>query len=292
MTPKLKAYRAKREFSKTPEPVGGLVAGEGNRFVVHKHHATSDHYDLRLQVGGVLKSWAVPRGPSLNPADKRLAVETEDHPLEYIDFEGVIPEGEYGGGPMIVWDTGVWAPMDDVEKSLRTGSFKFRLAGEKLNGGWMLTRLKAKPGDDEKKNWLLFKERDLAADTALDILAERPESVKSGRRIEELVEAPKPVPKPAKPVVLKPGALPGAVKAPVPARIEPQLATTVAKPPDGVDTREEWLHEIKFDGYRTMAHLAEGEVRLITRAGLDWTRRYGDLPHAFARLPCREAVID
>ncbi|RWC07508.1 MAG: ATP-dependent DNA ligase, partial [Mesorhizobium sp.] len=179
MTPKLKAYRAKREFSKTPEPVGGLVAGEGNRFVVHKHHATADHYDLRLQVGDVLKSWAVPRGPSLNPADKRLAVETEDHPLEYIDFEGVIPEGEYGGGPMIVWDTGVWAPMDDVEKSLRTGSFKFRLAGEKLNGGWMLTRLKAKPGDGEKKNWLLFKERDLAADPALDILAERPESVKT-----------------------------------------------------------------------------------------------------------------
>ncbi|WP_287263432.1 DNA polymerase ligase N-terminal domain-containing protein, partial [Mesorhizobium sp.] len=195
---KLKAYRAKREFSKTPEPAGGPVAAEGNRFVVHKHHATADHYDLRLQVGDVLKSWAVPRGPSLNPADKRLAVETEDHPLEYIDFEGVIPEGEYGGGPMIVWDTGVWAPMDDVEKSLRTGSFKFRLAGEKLNGGWMLTRLKPKPGEDEgKKNWLLFKERDLAADARLDILEARPESVKSGRRIEELVATPKPAARPA-----------------------------------------------------------------------------------------------
>ncbi|RUY22914.1 ATP-dependent DNA ligase, partial [Mesorhizobium sp. M7A.F.Ca.CA.002.05.1.1] len=169
--PKLQSYRARREFSKTPEPAGGLITDEGNRFVVHKHHATADHYDLRLQVGDVLKSWAVPRGPSLNPADKRLAVETEDHPLEYIDFEGVIPEGEYGGGPMIVWDTGSWAPMDDVEKSLRTGAFKFRLAGDKLNGGWMLTRLKPKPGEDEnKKNWLLFKERDLAADTALDIL--------------------------------------------------------------------------------------------------------------------------
>src|SRR3954452_8553287 len=188
---KLKTYREKRDFRKTREPAGGLAETAGNRFVVHKHHATADHYDLRLEVGGVLKSWAVPKGPSLNPADKRLAVETEDHPLEYIDFEGVIPEGEYGGGPMIVWDTGVWAPMDDVEKSLRSGSFKFRLAGEKLNGGWMLARLKGKPGDDDKKNWLLFKERDLAADTALDILAARPESVKSGRRIEELVEAPK-----------------------------------------------------------------------------------------------------
>lgn len=291
--PKLRAYRAKREFSKTPEPAGGLADGDGNRFVVHKHHATADHYDLRLQVGDVLKSWAVPRGPSLNPVDKRLAVETEDHPLEYIDFEGVIPEGEYGGGPMIVWDTGTWAPMDDVDKSLRTGAFKFRLAGEKLNGGWMLTRLKPKPGEDQnKKNWLLFKERDLAADTALDILAARPESVKSGRRIEELVAPPKPAGKPAKPVALNPGALSGAVKAAAPARIEPQLATQIAKPPDGEDTGEQWLHEIKFDGYRTMAHLADKEVRLITRGGIDWTKRYGDLPHAFAKLPCRDAIID
>src|SRR6187549_108095 len=137
-TPKLKAYRGKRDFSKTAEPAGGTVTlgGDGgNRFVVHKHHATADHYDLRLQVGDVLKSWAVPKGPSLNPADKRLAVETEDHPLEYIDLE-------------------------DVEKSLRTGAFKFRLAGDKLYGGWMLARLKPKAGDDGKRNWLLFKERD------------------------------------------------------------------------------------------------------------------------------------
>lgn len=294
--PKLRAYRAKREFSKTPEPAGGLVSGDGNRFVVHKHHATADHYDLRLQVGGVLKSWAVPRGPSLNPADKRLAVETEDHPLEYIDFEGVIPEGEYGGGPMIVWDTGTWAPMDDVEKSLRTGAFKFRLAGEKLNGGWMLTRLKPKPGEDsEKKNWLLFKERDLAADTSLDILEARPESVKSGKRIEELVAPPKkPAPLPPKPGALKPGALPGAVKGDPPSRIEPQLATQVPKPPGGPleDTGELWLHEIKFDGYRTMAHVTNGEVRLITRGGIDWTKRYGDLPQAFSRLPLSQAIID
>ncbi|TPK35071.1 DNA ligase D [Mesorhizobium sp. B2-5-3] len=293
---KLKPYRAKREFSKTPEPAGGLIAEEGNRFVVHKHHATADHYDLRLEVGGVLKSWAVPRGPSLNPADKRLAVETEDHPLEYIDFEGVIPEGEYGGGPMIVWDTGSWAPMDDVEKSLRTGAFKFRLAGKKLNGGWMLTRLKPKPGEEEgKKNWLLFKERDLASNPTLDILEERPESVKSGRRIEELV-APPPAKAAPRPGTLKPGALPGAVKTSPAARIEPQLATQVPKPPGGDDpgdrTGESWLHEIKFDGYRTMAHLTGGEVRLITRGGIDWTKRYGDLPHAFAKLPCREAIID
>ncbi|ACP23494.1 probable ATP-dependent DNA ligase (plasmid) [Sinorhizobium fredii NGR234] len=287
-TTKLETYRKKRNFSKTPEPAGTL-AGGGNRFVVHKHHATADHYDLRLEVGGVLKSWAVPKGPSVNPADKRLAVETEDHPIEYIDFEGVIPEGEYGAGPMIVWDAGVWAPMDDVEESLRKGAFKFRLAGEKLNGGWMLTRLKPRPGEEDHRHWLLFKERDPAADPSTDILAARPESVKSGRRIEELVEKPKPAAKPAK---LKPGALPGAAKATMPTRIEPQLATQTAIPPGSAPGREVWLHEIKFDGYRTMAHLTDGEVRLITRGGLDWTKRYGDLPEAFRRLPCRVAVID
>ena len=290
-TPKLEAYRKKRNFSKTPEPVGNLTGG-GNRFVVHKHHATADHYDLRLEVDGVLKSWAVPKGPSLNPADKRLAVETEDHPLDYIDFEGVIPEGEYGGGPMIVWDKGVWAPMGDVEDDLRKGAFKFRLAGEKLNGGWMLARLKPRPGEEDQRNWLLFKERDPAADTSIDILAARPESVKSGRRIEELVEKPKAPPKPVK---LNPGALAGAAKGAPPERIEPQLATQTILPPEAEKNAKKpelWLHEIKFDGYRTMAHIAEGKVRLVTRGGLDWTKRYGDLPEAFRRLPCRDAVID
>jgi len=280
---KLRSYHAKRDFSKTSEPAGRASGAAGNRFVVHKHSATADHYDLRLEHEGVLKSWAVPKGPSLNPADKRLAVETEDHPLEYIDYEGVIPEGEYGGGPMIVWDTGTWAPMDDIEKSLRTGAFKFRLAGEKLNGGWMLARLKGKPGDT-KTPWLLFKEKDLASDEKFDILAERPESVKTGRRIEELVEEPKP----ARRVKLKPGALPGAVKSGLPDRIEPQLASPTEKPPHGGD----WLHEIKFDGYRTAAHVAGGEAKLITRSGIDWTKRYGDLKRAFASLPCGEAVID
>jgi bifunctional non-homologous end joining protein LigD len=284
-TQKLEQYRGKRDFTKTREPAGGSVAPSGNRFVVHKHHATADHYDLRLEFGGVLKSWAVPKGPSLNPADKRLAVETEDHPVEYIDFEGVIPAGEYGGGPMIVWDTGVWAPMEDVEKSLSSGAFKFRLSGEKLHGGWMLARLKPKPGE-KKRNWLLFKEKDLASSETVDILAERPESVKSGRRIEELVATPPPAPKPVR---LRPGALPGAVKAPMPVRVAPQLATPAEAPP-----RDDkgWLHEIKFDGYRTAAHVADGEVRLITRSGLDWAKRYGDLQHAFAMLPCREAIVD
>ena len=282
-SPKLSDYRKKRDFSRTSEPPGAPAEAGGSRFVVHKHSATADHYDLRLEVDGVLKSWAVPKGPSLNPADKRLAVETEDHPLEYIDFEGVIPEGEYGGGPMIVWDTGVWAPMDDVDKSLSSGSFKFRLAGEKLNGGWMLARLKPKPGEG-KRNWLLFKERDLAADANVDILVARPESVKTGRRIEELVAPPKPAAA-ARP---RPARLKRAIKAPLPATVALQLASRAERPPEG----EEWLHEIKLDGYRTMALVEDGEVRLITRSGLDWTKRYGGLAGAFGALPCRHAAID
>jgi len=291
----LRAYRDKRDFSRTGEPPGGGGALPGSRFVVHKHHATADHYDLRLEAGGVLKSWAVPKGPSLDPADRRLAVQTEDHPIEYIDFEGVIPEGEYGGGPMIVWDTGVWAPMDDVDKSLESGALKFRLSGAKLNGGWMLARLKPREREERGKNWLLIKEHDAAADPKLDILEARPESVKSGRRIEELGAPPKGRAagrRQARPPTLDPGALSGAVRQPAPSRVPPQLATQVTRPPGGDGTGEAWLHEIKLDGYRTMAHVSHGSARLITRSGLDWTSRYGDLPEAFAGLPCREAIID
>ncbi|MFD2647033.1 DNA ligase D [Devosia albogilva] len=285
---KLEPYRNKRDFSRTSEPAGSEGEG-GNRFVVHKHSATADHYDLRLELDGVLKSWAVPKGPSLDPAEKRLAVQTEDHPVEYIDFEGVIPEGEYGGGPMIVWDTGTWAPMGDPHADLEKGAFKFRLAGQKLGGGWMLTRLKAKPEDKGKKNWLFFKERDTSADPARDILEERPESVKTGRRIEQLV-----TPVPAQPVKRskpQPGRVSGAVKAPMPDKVDLQLASPADEPP-APSRNARWLHEIKFDGYRTMAYLSGGSARLITRGGLDWSRRYGDLPAAFGALPCKEAIID
>ncbi|MBN9363272.1 MULTISPECIES: DNA ligase D [unclassified Devosia] len=284
---KLNKYRGKRDFSKTTEPAGGAVASGSTRFVVHKHSATADHYDLRLEHDGVLLSWAVPRGPSLNPADKRLAVHTEDHPIEYIDFEGVIPEGEYGGGPMIVWDTGDWAPMEDVDAGLRKGGFKFRLWGEKLKGGWMLTKLKGRPGDNDKENWLLFKEHDPAVDTETDILAERPESVKSGLTTEQLLEAAKPKPVRA----IKAASVTGAVKAPPPAQVEPQLAASATEPPQETKASH-WLHEIKFDGYRTIAHVIDGKVKLITRSGIDWTKRYGDLPKEFAKLPVKQAIID
>ena len=284
---RLDAYRGKRDFARTSEPHGAEGGAGGARFVVHKHHATADHYDLRLELGGVLKSWAVPKGPSLDPAEKRLAVETEDHPLEYADFEGVIPAGEYGGGPMIVWDRGVWAPMGDPEADLAAGAFKFRLAGEKLGGGWMLARLKPKQGE-AKRNWLLFKERDQAAAPGGDILAARPESVASGRRIEDLVApAPAPARAPRRPR-LRPGWLPGAVEAAGPVRVAPQLASPAAAPPGGAG----WLHEIKLDGYRTLALVEGGAARLITRGGLDWSARYGDLAGAVAALPCRAAAID
>jgi len=283
--PDLSGYRRKRDFSKTPEPQGSLAAPGERRFVIHKHHATADHYDLRLEIDGVLKSWAVPKGPSLNPADKRYAAETEDHPIDYLDFEGVIPAGEYGGGPMIVWDTGTWAPMGDVEEGLRTGDLKFRLWGEKLKGGWMLVRLKPKKG--EAPGWLFFKERDQSVDTKNDILLDRPESVKSGRRIEEL-KAPAAAPAPAALVPLDPKRIADAKKAPMPPTIKPQLASETDTPVTG----EGWLHEIKFDGYRGIAMVDGGKVRLLTRTGIDWTTRYGVLAKAFESLPAKQAIID
>ena len=192
--------------------------------MIHKHDATRLHYDLRLQIGDVLKSWAVPKGPSLDPKEKRLAVEVENHPLEYGDFEGVIPEGQYGAGATLIWDYGTWAPMGDIQTSLEKGALKFRLAGEKLQGGWMLTRLKRRPGD-KKNNWLLIKERDDAADPDTDILEARPESVKSGRDVEELKQGvdpawqSKPATRPRKPRNVEPP-----VKPKKPARPEARRA--------------------------------------------------------------------
>ncbi|RYE08375.1 MAG: DNA ligase D [Hyphomicrobiales bacterium] len=287
----LSTYRQKRDFSKTSEPSGAGSGADGNRFVIHKHSATADHYDLRLELDGVLKSWAVPKGPSLNPADKRYAAQTEDHPLDYIDFEDVIPEGEYGGGPMIVWDTGTWTPMNEPREGLLKGDLKIRLWGEKLKGGWMLVRMKPKAGE-ANTNWLFFKEKDTGVDTKTDILKARPESVKSGMTIEELLASKKPKPAKkaaaAKPVALSPAKVKGAVKAPMPRSMKPQLAAETGDPPQG----EGWLHEIKFDGYRTIAMLSGGKVKLLTRTGIDWTARYGILADAFADIPAKEAILD
>ena len=288
----LERYRKKRDFAKTREPAGAKTTAAERLFVVQKHAARRLHYDLRLQFGATLKSWAVPQGPSLDPKVRRLAVQTEDHPLEYADFEERIPKGQYGAGGMIVWDRGTWVPMGDPDEDYRKGTLKFRLAGEKLGGGWMLVRLKRKEGE-RGDNWLLIKERDPYArpEAEGNIVDERPESVLSGRRVEELAEhdAPAaPTPPARRRAMPKLSSLKGARRADLRQEVRPLLATSAAHVPEGDD----WLHEIKFDGYRTIARIDRGEVRLITRSGLDWTERYGVLAQAFGAIPCEQALID
>ncbi len=274
------AYRAKRRFSETPEPKGGVAASEEPIFVVQKHHARRLHYDLRLQIGDALKSWAVPEGPCLDPKVRRFAKLVEDHPLDYASFEGRIPAGNYGAGTVIVWDRGTWVTLADAEEALAAGELKFRLSGEKLAGGWMLKRL-----PDDPTNWLLIKERDVAARPLgeYDVLLEAPDSVVTGRPVDE---APAPARKPVAP--RKAAKIPGAVAAPMPSRWRPQLATSAIEAPKG----EGWLHEIKYDGYRTLVFIDGGKVRLVTRNGHDWTSRYGALAKAFEKLPCTNAILD
>ncbi|HEY1928274.1 MAG TPA: DNA ligase D [Caulobacteraceae bacterium] len=273
-------YRAKRRFAQTPEPRGGS-AGDGDAiFVIQKHHARRMHYDLRLQIGDALKSWAVPEGPCLDPKVRRFAKLVEDHPLEYASFEGRIPAGNYGAGTVIVWDRGTWVTLAEPEAALAAGEIKFRLAGEKLAGGWMLVRL-----PDDPTNWLLIKERDPAARPLADydVLVEEPNSVVTGRPVDEEPPPPrKPAPRKAA------GKVASARAAPMPARWKPQLADTVEAPPKGSG----WVHEIKYDGYRTLVFFEDGKVRLITRNGHDWTARYGALAKAFAKLPCKSAILD
>ncbi len=177
---RLGRYRAKRQFDRTSEPKGSGASGDGALYVVQKHSARQLHYDLRLQFGNVLKSWAVSKGPSLNPKVRRLAVHVEEHPIEYARFEGTIPKGEYGGGSVLVWDIGTWVPMDDPTASFDKGIIKFRVAGEKLKGGWSLVRLK---DEEDDKVWLLIKERDIYADRDGDILHDKPISFLTGRAI-------------------------------------------------------------------------------------------------------------
>ncbi len=244
----LEAYRRKRRFDATSEPRGRVKKSPdegGGSYVVQKHDARRLHYDFRLEMDGVLKSWAVTRGPSLVPGEKRLAVHVEDHPLEYGDFEGTIPKGEYGGGTVILWDRGRWTPLGDAHKGYAKGHLDFELEGEKLGGRWHLVRMAGKPRD-KKENWLLIKGDDEAAREAgaPDILEERPESVKTGRVVEEVAgERPgwssktgKIDPQPRKadaPALSDAAKLKGAKKAPLPRFVEPTLATLTSKPPSG-----------------------------------------------------------
>ncbi|MGP4688202.1 DNA ligase D [Agrobacterium pusense] len=296
----LQTYNAKRSFDKTPEPKGTKAEVEGSSFVIQKHDARRLHYDFRLEMDGVLKSWAVTRGPSLDPEEKRLAVHVEDHPLSYGDFEGVIPKGQYGGGTVIVWDRGVWRPIGDARKGYRKGHLEFELEGEKLRGRWHLVRMHGKPGE-KRENWLLIKGDDDEArhDGGADILEERPESVKTGRSVEDVASKPKDTWN-SKPVSKKATAsssgrkqahdLPrGARKQALPSFVPPALATLKPKPPGG----DRWLHEIKFDGYRLQVRLDHGKLQLLTRSGLNWTEKFGDaVARALKALPAETALID
>jgi len=268
----LAAYRAKRDFRKSAEPRGRTGAGGAGRlrFVVQKHDATRLHYDFRLELDGVLKSWAVTKGPSDDPADKRLAVEVEDHPLDYGDFEGTIPKGQYGGGTVMLWDRGTWTPDDDTppDKALAKGELKFTLHGSRLQGSWVLVRMKPRRAE-KKTNWLLIKHRDdHARDGAGDALLEETRSIASGRSMDEIAAADTPL------------------RTALPEFVPPQLCQPVSRPPEG----EEWVHEIKFDGYRLQMRVSGGEVTLRTRTGLDWTDRFPAQAEAVRSLP--DCLID
>ncbi len=320
---KLEKYRSKRDFTQTAEPSGEfpVATTEQRRFVIQKHAARRLHYDLRLELDGVFKSWAVTRGPSLDPRDKRLAVEVEDHPLDYGDFEGTIPQGEYGGGTVQLWDRGFWAPEGDVtpEDALAKGDLKFVLAGERLQGSWVLVRIKNDRSGAKRTNWLLIKHRDeyaLENETPDAVLAED-RSVASGRSM-KMIESGKG--KPPKPFIQKSSALaePDAVweshkgsaaearaarrspskssaaekkpsaKLPstIPLFIPPQLCESVDRPPSGSG----WGHEIKFDGYRLQLRIGNGGATLKTRKGLDWSLKFDSIIKEAKALP--NGIID
>ncbi len=299
----LEDYKKKRDFSKTPEPPAEARPTGGNSYCIQKHAASRLHYDFRLELNGVLLSWAVPKGPSFDPRDKRLAMHVEDHPVDYGSFEGVIPEGEYGAGAVVLWDRGTWTPVIEPGLALKKGDLKFHLHGEKLTGRWVLVRIK---GDDPKA-WLLIKEKDEHARPAaeLDIVSARPESVLSGRGLAEVaaerdrlwhskVVGPGGTVEPGGPAEGEGGAplrladLAGAVRGPLPQTQPLALAMVVEAPPAGDD----WLHEIKHDGYRIVARIDEGEVRLISRNGKDWTKEFPQVGRAVGRLPAGTALLD
>lgn len=304
----LEHYNQKRDFTATSEPKGRKGRKGGDSFVIQKHAARRLHYDLRLEMDGVLRSWAVTRGPSLVAGEKRLAVHVEDHPLAYGVFEGAIPKGEYGGGTVLLWDRGTWSPIGDAAKAYAKGHLEFELSGEKLQGRWHLIRMQGKPAE-KRENWLLIKADDEIARTgdAPDVLEEMPLSVKTGRDLSEIADevsgqsAKAGTPRKARAKAKSPerdetetglpdpATIGAAKKESLPEFIPPMLATLAPAAPKG----DRWLHEIKFDGYRLQARIDARQVKLLTRSGLDWTDRFGkQVPRALRDLPIGTALID
>jgi bifunctional non-homologous end joining protein LigD len=311
---RLARYRSMRDFHVTREPSGNTAPkaarAEGLPFVIQKHAATRLHYDFRLGWNGVLKSWAITKGPSYFPGDKRLAVQVEDHPTEYGGFEGIIPKGQYGGGTVMLWDRGTWEPHVDVDEGLRKGSLKFALHGEKMHGNWALVRMRGRAANETKPNWLLIKEHDDVerAQDDVPITEEAPDSVLSGRDLDAIARAGdrvwqsnraegngaatagKKATKSRQRVRDWSRELRGAPKEKLPKFVAPQLAMLSKSPPSG----EDWFHEIKLDGYRIQVRVdgAKKQVQLLTRNGLDWTHRMKAIADTALALPVKSALID
>lgn len=281
----LERYKAKRDFSLTSEPAEGGNANEtAPSFVVQKHWASRLHYDFRLELEGSMKSWAVPKGPSFDPADKRMAVHVEDHPISYNTFEGVIPPKQYGAGKVIIWDKGVWEPLGDAKKDYRAGKLKFALHGQKLHGRWTLVRMHGKNGKQDP--WLLIKEKDEFARAASEfsVVDERPESVAA------ISGTPKKK-APARKTTIDSGkkTARSGKKAALPTTFRPQLATLADSPPGDA---QDWLYEIKFDGYRLLARIQKNKVQLFTRNGHDWTNKLSRLAKDLASLKLPDGWYD
>ena len=286
----LETYHAKRHFKETPEPRGRLARRKGHAYAIQMHDARRLHYDLRLELDGVLKSWAITRGPSLDPSDKRLAVRTEDHPVDYITFEGIIPEGHYGAGTVLLWDRGEWEPIGDPHEGMEKGKLAFHLRGERLKGRWALVRFKGKK-NEKRENWLLIKERDDEASEDEDVVGEYKTSVVTGKDHKAIADNPEREwssskkkngdAEPRKRARKK-------ATARRPRFVKPALATLVDDLPSGDD----WLFEMKFDGYRALAAASGDDVRIYTRGGLDWTDRFGALPRALADLELNGVLLD
>lgn len=283
---KLEEYRRKRDFERTREPAGGAdkESVTGNLYVMHKHAASHDHFDLRLEQDGVLRSWALPKGPSLEPGEKRLAVEVEDHPLEYGEFEGVIPEKSYGGGTVMLWDRGTW----QLKGKPKPDRIDIELDGERLKGSWTLTRMSGKRQDKHGRNWLMIKRHDDQSCMDASLTVDLDESIVSGRSMGEIADDRDDTWGADTPEVPDPGDLDGARKARLPKELKPQLATLAREVP----TQGKWIHEIKLDGYRLLARIEKGDVRLITRNGKDWTQRFAGIARALEALPVDSALLD